>query len=52
MQNGKNPNRREKIHLKSLGLNCENWLVSKKTLAYWLIINRKSGKNRKIRPLV
>lgn len=51
MQNPKKPTRKEKIYLRSLRLNSDNWLISKRTVDYWLIIHRISGRTRKIPPL-
>lgn len=51
MKNGKKPTVRESKHIKSIGLVPANWLISKKTKDFWLIVNRNSGKARKIEAL-
>lgn len=48
MKNGKKPTVREMNYLKSLNLNPSNWLISKKTSEYWVIVHRESGNVRKI----
>lgn len=48
MKNGKKPTIREMEHIQSQRLNPLNWLISKKTSEFWLIIHRHSGKSRQI----
>lgn len=48
MKNGKNLTRNESKHVKSCNLNPDNWLLSKKLLDNWLIVNRQSGRTREI----
>lgn len=48
MKNGKKPTVREYKHIKSYGLIPTNWLVSKKTSEFLLLINITSGKTREI----
>ncbi|MFJ7662983.1 DUF6906 family protein [Lysinibacillus sp. NPDC097162] len=48
MKQGRNLTRQQKIYLKSLRLNPDNWLISKKLKNKWLIIHRITGKLRSI----
>lgn len=48
MKQGRRLTRQQKTHIASFRLNPDNWLISKKLLDSWLIINRKSGKTRTI----
>lgn len=48
MKNGKKPTVRETQHIKSMRLNPSNWLISKKTSTFWLIVHRESGNVREI----
>ncbi len=41
--------RKQKIHIASLRLNPDNWLISKKLPNSWLLIHRKTGKPRTIK---
>lgn len=47
MRNGKRPTKKQKIFMKSKGLNYENWLVVKDTTESFEIINRVSNKVRR-----
>ncbi len=49
MKHGRNPTRRQKMLLKSKGLNCGNWLVVKDTLGKMEIIHRHTFAKRIIR---
>lgn len=48
MKNAKRLTKNEKIHLSSLRqrLKPDNWLISKKLVDKWLIVNRETGKSR------
>lgn len=48
VKQGKKLTVRQAEHLKSLKLNPENWLISKKLPHQWTIVNRSSGKPRTI----
>jgi hypothetical protein len=49
MKNGKRPTRRQKADIEAFGLNPLNWLVSKDSPKEFLVVNRSSGKKRKLR---
>jgi hypothetical protein len=49
MKNGKRPTRRQKADIEAFGLNPLNWLVSKDSPKEFLVVNRTSGKKRKLR---
>lgn len=49
MKNGKRPTRRQMAEIKAYGLNPLNWLVSKDSSKEFLVVNRTSGKKRKLR---
>ncbi|HHT7172116.1 TPA: DUF6906 family protein [Bacillus cereus] len=40
MKNGKKPNKKEKIHIKSYSLNPENWLIFKKISGELHLVHR------------
>ncbi|MGC4375895.1 hypothetical protein WD019_02985 [Fictibacillus sp. Mic-4] len=46
MKNGKNPTRKQKALIKEMGLNPENWLVSKSLHNQLLLIHRWTGAKR------
>jgi hypothetical protein len=46
LKQGKKPTRNQKIRIKEMGLNHENWLVVKDTPDMFQIVNRVSGKLR------
>ncbi len=46
MKNGKRLTKRQKIYLKSKGLNPENWLVCKDTSQEMVIQHKISGKTK------
>lgn len=48
MKQGRNLKKQEKIHVKSMRLNPNNWLISKKLLDTWLIVHRETGRSRTI----
>lgn len=48
MKHGKNPTRKQKIHIKKAGLNPNNWLVVKNIAGQLHLINRETGRPRKI----
>ncbi|WP_445954571.1 DUF6906 family protein [Ureibacillus sp. FSL E2-3493] len=48
MKNGKRLKRFEKQYLRSLNLNHENWLLSKKTTEFWLIVHKLTGQTKEI----
>ena len=48
MKNPKRLSKKEKIYLKSLCLDFDNWLISKKTMDKWLIVHRETGRLREI----
>lgn len=48
MKHGKRPTRAQKIRLKEVGLNYENWLVVKATAEGLEVVHKHSGKTRKI----
>ncbi|MBD8028187.1 hypothetical protein SFC08_13185 [Lysinibacillus halotolerans] len=48
MKNGKRLKRFEKQYLRSLNLNDENWLLSKKTTEFWLIVHKLTGQTKEI----
>lgn len=43
MKNGKNLTVSQRQHLQSLGLDPNDWLLSKKTNVEWVIVERSSG---------
>ncbi len=49
MKQGKVPTKKQKIEIKKAGFVPENWLVNKNLPEVLHIVNRKSGKERKIR---
>lgn len=49
MKQGLSLTRKQKIHIASLRLNPDNWLISKKLPNSWLLIHRKTGKPRTIK---
>lgn len=49
MKHGKRPTRAQKIRIKSLGLNPENWLVIKDCRDYFEVIHRISGNIRTLK---
>jgi hypothetical protein len=49
LKHGKRPTRAQKIRIKSLGLNPENWLVVKDCRECFEVIHRVSGKTRKLK---
>lgn len=53
MKNGKRPTRQQKIRLKGLGLNPENWLIVKnKPGGELVILHRHTDTVRVVPPLV
>ena len=48
MRRGKRPTRAQKIRIKSLGLNPDNWLVIKNYNDCFEIKHKASGKTRKL----
>lgn len=48
MKHGKKPTRRQKMLIKSAGLNCGNWLVVKDTAEELVIQNRQTDRIRTI----
>lgn len=48
MKNGKRLKVSERLYLESINLNPEEWLISKKTSEFWLIIHRMNGQVEKI----
>ncbi|WP_420795748.1 DUF6906 family protein [Desulforamulus putei] len=48
MKHGKRPTRAQKIRIKSLGLNPDNWLVVKDCRECFQVVHKVSGKTRKI----
>lgn len=48
MKNGKRLSVREHQYLKSLKLQSENWLISKKGNENWLVIHRITGQAKTI----
>lgn len=48
MKNGKNPTKNQKIHIKSLGLNPDNWLIYKVDGQHYSLIHRVTGTTRKV----
>ncbi|ADY55109.1 hypothetical protein Sgly_0752 [Syntrophobotulus glycolicus DSM 8271] len=48
MKHGKNPTRKQKIMIKKVGLNPDNWLVVKNTTDQLCLINRESGRTKEI----
>lgn len=48
MKHGKKPTRKQKMLIKSVRLNCENWLVIKDTANEMVIKNRQTDKTRTI----
>ena len=49
MKHGRNPSKRQKIFLKGFNLNPENWLIVKDCSECFEIINRFTGKRRKLK---
>lgn len=49
MKQGKRPTKRQKMEIKALGLNMENWLVERDMPSVMVIVHRHSGKSRTIR---
>lgn len=49
MKHGKNPTVSQKKHIKSLGLNPENWLVSRDNNDELVLIHRLSGRTRTLK---
>jgi len=48
MKQGKNPTKKQKIHIKSYGLNPDNWLIYKNAGDQVSLIHRFTGTTRKI----
>lgn len=48
MKNGKKPTVSERKHIESFRLNSSNWLISKKTSDFWLLVHRNTNTTRKI----
>lgn len=48
MKRGRKLTVKECNHVKSFRLNPENWLICKKLVDEWLLVNRVSGKSRTI----
>ncbi|WP_416730273.1 DUF6906 family protein [Fictibacillus sp. JL2B1089] len=48
MKNGKKPNRKQQDHIKSMGLNPDNWLISKKLNEEILLVHRETGTKKVI----
>lgn len=48
MKNGKKPSVNERKHIQNNRLNSDNWLISKKTSEFWLLIHRNTNTVRKI----
>lgn len=46
MKQGKRPTRRQKLLLKKMGLNYDNWLIVKDTPDFMQIVHRHSGNVR------
>ncbi|WP_176519069.1 DUF6906 family protein [Bacillus thuringiensis] len=40
MKNGKNPTKKEKVHIKSYNLNPDNWLIFKKVSNQLYLLHR------------
>lgn len=49
MKHGKNPTRRQKLRLKRLRLNPENWLICKDCLICFEVVHRVTGAVRRLR---
>ncbi|BDH62347.1 hypothetical protein MTP04_24770 [Lysinibacillus sp. PLM2] len=47
MKNGKNPTVAERRYLQSINLNSD-WLISKKTSEFWLLVHKHTGQVREI----
>ena len=48
MRDGKRPTVRHKKYMKQLGLNCDNWLVRRDNEREFVIVNRFTGKVRRM----
>jgi hypothetical protein len=48
MKQGKNPTKRQKIHIKSYGLNPDNWPIYKADGDVYSLIHRNTSNTRKI----
>ncbi len=48
MKNGKAPTRKQRMAMKAVGLNCENWLIYKRIDGMLYIVHRNTGSKRKI----
>ncbi|WCH46412.1 DUF6906 family protein [Lysinibacillus sp. OF-1] len=48
MKQGHNLTRKQKMHIASLRLNPDNWLICKKQVESWLIVHRFTGRTRVI----
>ncbi|WP_180953711.1 DUF6906 family protein [Bacillus sp. T33-2] len=48
MKHGRRPTKRQKIAMKAVGLNFENWLVYKVTDGQYHLVHRYTGTTRKI----
>lgn len=46
MKQGKRPTKAQKLRIKDMGLNYDNWLVVKDTPVLFEIVHRISGKTR------
>ena len=49
MKHGRNPSKRQKIFLKGFNLNPQNWLIVKDCSECFEIVNRFTGKRRKLK---
>ncbi|WP_176547064.1 DUF6906 family protein [Bacillus wiedmannii] len=48
MKNGKNPTKKEKVHIKSYNLNPDNWLIFKKVSNELHLVHRYVNKTKVI----
>ncbi|MDY7963828.1 DUF6906 family protein [Bacillus thuringiensis] len=48
MKNGKNPTKKERIHIKSYNLNPDNWLIFKKVSNELHLVNRYTNATKVI----
>ncbi|MDE5054866.1 hypothetical protein NDK25_21875 [Niallia taxi] len=48
MKNGKKPTKKQKMQIRTQGLNPENWLIYKAEGEYFSLIHRTTGTTRKI----
>ncbi|MGC4378292.1 hypothetical protein WD019_15390 [Fictibacillus sp. Mic-4] len=46
MKNGKRPTKRQKEHIKAMGLNPENWLIIKNLHNEMHLVHRETGSKR------